>query len=147
MSFKLYFSYLTNRYICCFFLFIFIYGSLPLSTCRTWSSILAVPVACFLIKVCVFINSTWSSCVIPTSKIPWKKYVLQFGHNIRMWQGGKWTFWIVWHWHLEMVCKCLGREGILCKKKHLESNYLCYAVYWYKKNYCMAKLREFSYPR
>ncbi len=43
---------------------------LPRSTCRTWSSILAVPVACFLTKVCVFTSSTWSSWVIPTSRIP-----------------------------------------------------------------------------
>ena len=40
-------------------------------TCSTWSSILALPVACFLVKQCVFTNSTRSSLVMPTSRMPW----------------------------------------------------------------------------
>ena len=40
-------------------------------TCSTCSSILALPVACFLVKQCVFTNSTRSSLVMPTSRMPW----------------------------------------------------------------------------
>ena len=48
----------------------------PRSTCKTWSSILAVPVACLRTKVWVLMSSTWSSWVIPTSRIPCsKKYM------------------------------------------------------------------------
>ena len=43
----------------------------PRSTERTCNSILAFPVACFRKKVWVLTNSTWSSAVRPTSKMPW----------------------------------------------------------------------------